>query len=89
MITPVPHHYARYQHLAHAVAEPPGEQAETWADIAPEDWDLLFRAVLARLGSTLPGGDSPAAECMEALDQLRTTMTHLCAGYRPSDAIHQ
>ncbi len=48
--------------------------------MATEDWDLLFRAVLARLVSTFAEGDEQAnrarttvLECVQALDQLRTT----------------
>ncbi len=59
-----------------------------WSDVAIEDWDDLFRAVTTRLTLTF---DNPQAstvsarlravalECVEALEQLRTTMTHeLC-----------
>ena len=57
----------------------------TVSDVAIEDWDDLFRAVTARLTLTF---DKPQAstvsarlrevalECVEALEQLRTTMTH-------------
>jgi hypothetical protein len=57
----------------------------TSSDVAIEDWDDLFRAVTARLAQTF---DTPVAatklvrfrvsvlECVEALEQLRTTMTH-------------
>jgi hypothetical protein len=58
------------------------------SDVAIEDWDDLFRAVTTRLTLTF---DKPhastvsarlravALECVEALEQLRTTMTHeLC-----------
>ncbi len=47
--------------------------------VSIEDWDLLFRAVLARL--TLAVNRSPdhelqdrVAECAQALEQLRLTM---------------
>lgn len=55
------------------------------SDVAIEDWDLLFRAVTARLTSIFDGPEHAAGsarirsnvlECVQALDQLRTTMTH-------------
>ena len=55
------------------------------SDVAIEDWDLLFRAVTARLTSIFDGPENAAGsarirsnvlECVQALDQLRTTMTH-------------
>ena len=55
------------------------------SDVAIEDWDLLFRSVMARLTSIFDGSEIAAGsarnrasvlECVEALDQLRKTMTH-------------
>lgn len=55
------------------------------SDVSIADWDDLFRAVTARLALLF---DRPATaaesariragvlECVQALDQLRTTMTH-------------
>ena len=55
------------------------------ADIAPQDWDLLFRAVLETLarvavdktateGKGLQARGSMLRECLDALDQLRRSM---------------
>jgi hypothetical protein len=57
----------------------------TSSDVAIEDWDDLFRAVTTRLALAF---DTPPAatqwvglkigvlDCVQALEQLRTTMTH-------------
>lgn len=61
--------------------------------VLTEDWDLLFRAVLARMVSTVaeagPQAEDDAAdtrsnqartailECVQALDQLRTTAARM------------
>ena len=70
----------------------PLSHAADQRDVAVKDWDLLFAAVLARLGSTLDElhaakagdtGDARAGlvqtailECVQALEQLRSTMAH-------------
>lgn len=62
------------------------------ADIAAEDWELLFGAVLVRLqltvdddpGGVLPGGrvaphcriQSTVVECIAALEQLHAALAH-------------
>jgi hypothetical protein len=63
-------------------------QAEPSSDVAIEDWDILLDAVKARLKLTVgeepgPQGQDEARrvrdsvlECVAALDQLHTTMTH-------------
>ena len=66
-------------------------------DVAVEDWDDLFRAVTGRLALLVRSaqfstpanrGVDPAVsgisvlECVEALEQLRSTMTH-ALGRRP------
>lgn len=76
-------------------------KAGVLSDLVAEDWDVLFRAVLARLGSTLADPNTRTADgtadaqlsrartgildCVEALHQLRTTMTHELARHRQPD----
>lgn len=69
-------------------------QPEPSSEVAIEDLDILLRAVKARL--TLTVGDAPGPrahddaarvrasvlECVAALDQLHTTMTHELARRR-------
>ena len=65
-----------------------GPQAEPSSDVAIEDWDILLGAVKARLKLTVGEEPGPRVhdevgrvrasvlECVAALDQLHTTMTH-------------
>ncbi len=89
--------------LRAAAVGPQDAQAGVLSDIATEDWDVLFRAVLARLGSTLADANTRTADgtadaqlgrartgildCVEALDQLRTTMARQLARHRQPDPV--
>lgn len=60
-------------------------------DISIEDWDVLFRAVQARLSllaDTPPGGALKDAmlDCIQALDQLRAAMVEEFAQAQPGSS---
>lgn len=70
-------------------AEPGSRRRSATADIAAEDWDLLFRAaleLLARVAVEKAAPDSTDArlqapgtalrECIDALDRLRRSVPH-------------
>lgn len=60
---------------------PPPQPNPQNGDVALADWDILFVAVATKL-STLPlhhasiEGQGVVQQCVEALNQLRTTMLH-------------
>ena len=72
-------------------ALPVGGLSGQWADVSIDDWDALLCAVMDRLrqtvgesltqpmnGSAVPVRAS-VLECVEALDQLHTTLKHVLA----------